>query len=79
MLHHTSGLRSLHTLLALAGWRDDDMKNNDDLLRFMTMQEDLNFEPGSEYMYSNTGYILAAIIIESNPAYINSSGFNSAR
>jgi len=64
MLHHTSGLRSLHTLLALAGWRDDDMKNNDDLLRFMTMQEDLNFEPGSEYMYSNTGYILAAIIIE---------------
>ena len=64
MLHHTSGLRSLHTLLALAGWRDDDMKNNDDLLRFMTGQEDLNFQPGSEYMYSNTGYILAAIIIE---------------
>ncbi|MDT8401084.1 MAG: serine hydrolase domain-containing protein [Bacteroidales bacterium] len=64
MLHHTSGLRSLHTLLALAGWRDDDMKNNDDLLRFMTMQEDLNFEPGSEYMYCNTGYILSAIIIE---------------
>ncbi|MEA1885584.1 MAG: serine hydrolase domain-containing protein [Bacteroidota bacterium] len=64
MLHHTSGLRSLHTLLSLAGWRSDDMKNNDDLLRFMTRQEDLNFEPGSEYMYSNTGYILAAIIIE---------------
>jgi len=64
MLHHTSGLRSLHTLLALAGWRDDDMKNNDDLLRFMTRQQDLNFEPGSEYMYCNTGYILCAIIIE---------------
>ena len=40
------------------------MKNNDDLLRFMTRQQDLNFEPGSEYMYCNTGYILAAIIIE---------------
>jgi len=64
MLHHTSGLRSLHTLLALAGWRGDDMKNNDDLLRFMTKQRDLNFEPGSEYMYCNTGYILMAIIIE---------------
>jgi len=64
MLHHTSGLRSLHTLLALAGWRDDDMKNNDDLLRFMTRQQDLNFEPGSEYLYCNTGYILSAIIIE---------------
>ena len=64
MLHHTSGLRSLHTLLSLAGWRADDMKDNDDLLRFMTMQQDLNFEPGSEYMYCNTGYILSAIIIE---------------
>jgi len=64
MLHHTSGLRSLHSLLSLAGWREDDMKNNDDLLRFMTKQQDLNFEPGSEYMYCNTGYILSAIIIE---------------
>lgn len=64
MLHHTSGLRSLHALLALAGWRSDDMKNNDDLLRFMTKQRNLNFEPGSEYMYCNTGYILMAIIIE---------------
>lgn len=64
MLHHTSGLRSLHTLLSLAGWRGDDMKNNDDLLRFMTRQQELNFEPGSEYMYCNTGYILSAIIIE---------------
>ena len=64
MLHHTSGLRSLHTLLSIAGWRGDDMKNNDDLLRFMTKQQDLNFEPGSEYMYCNTGYILSAIIIE---------------
>lgn len=40
------------------------MKNNKDLLRFMTRQQELNFEPGSEYMYSNTGYILSAIIIE---------------
>lgn len=64
MLHHTSGLRSLHTMLSLAGWRKDDMRNNDDLLRFVTMQQDLNFEPGSEYMYCNTGYILSAIIIE---------------
>lgn len=64
MLHHTSGLRSLHTLLSLAGWRSDDMKNNDDLLRFMKEQQALNFEPGSEYMYCNTGYILSAIVIE---------------
>ena len=64
LLHHTSGLRSLHLMLSLAGWRGDDARNNDDLLRFMTKQKDLNFEPGSEYMYCNTGYILMAIIVE---------------
>jgi len=64
MLHHTSGLRSLHTLLALAGWRGDDARTNEDLMRFMRRQKDLNFVPGSEYMYCNTGYILMAEIIE---------------
>lgn len=64
MLHHTSGLRSLHTLLALAGWRGDDSRTNEDLMRFMKRQKNLNFVPGSEYMYCNTGYILMAEIIE---------------
>jgi len=64
MLHHTSGMRSLHSMLALAGWRGDDARTNVDLLRFMLDQRDLNFVPGSEYMYCNTGYILMAILIE---------------
>jgi len=64
LLHHTSGLRSLHTLLRLAGWRDDDSRTNEDLMRFMKKQRDLNFVPGSEYMYCNTGYIFMAEIIE---------------
>ncbi len=64
MLHHTSGMRSLHSMLALAGWRGDDARTNVDLLRFMRDQRDLNFVPGDEYMYCNTGYILMAILIE---------------
>ncbi len=64
MLHHTSGLRSLHTMLSLAGWRSDDARTNQDLYRFMLSQQDLNFVPGDEYMYCNTGYILMAMIIE---------------
>ena len=64
MLHHTSGLRSLHMMLSLAGWRGDDSRNNDDLLRYVIKQKDLNFKPGDEYMYCNTGYILMAIIVE---------------
>jgi CubicO group peptidase (beta-lactamase class C family) len=64
MLHHTSGLRSLHTLFALAGWRGDDFRTNEDLYRIMKDQRDLNFPPGSEYMYCNTGYMYMAKIIE---------------
>ncbi|WP_067032198.1 serine hydrolase domain-containing protein [Allomuricauda sp. CP2A] len=64
MLHHTSGLRSLHALFALAGWRNDDVRTNADLDRIIAQQQDLNFEPGSEYMYCNTGYMFLANIIE---------------
>jgi len=64
MLHHTSGLRSLHAMLGLAGWRSDDARTNEDLNRFMMNQRDLNFKPGDEYMYCNTGYMLMVNIIE---------------
>lgn len=64
MLHHTSGLRSLHAMLGLAGWRSDDSRTNEDLNRFMLNQRDLNFKPGEEYMYCNTGYMLMVNIIE---------------
>jgi len=70
MLHHTSGLRSLHAMLGLAGWRDDDSRTNEDLYRFMNMQRDLNFKPGSEFMYCNTGYMLMVKIIEEVTAEI---------
>lgn len=64
MLHHTSGLRSLHAMLELAGWRGDDSRTNEDLNRFMLNQRDLNFKPGDEYNYCNTGYMLLVNIIE---------------
>lgn len=64
LLHHTSGMRSLHDMLGLAGWRSDDSRTNEDLLRFMSKQKELNFAPGDEHLYCNTGYILMAEIIE---------------
>lgn len=63
LLHHTSGFRSSPELFGLAGWRDGDAIYNDDVYRYLTKQTALNFEPGSEYMYSNSGYILLAKII----------------
>ena len=64
LLHHTSGIRSTPELFGLAGWRDGDVITTDDVYRYLCKQTSLNFEPGSEFMYSNSGYILLAKIIE---------------
>lgn len=64
LLHHTSGLRSSPELFGLAGWRDGDAITNEDVYRYLTKQTHLNFEPNSEFMYTNSGYILLAKIIE---------------
>lgn len=61
---HTSGLRSLHAMLGMAGWRGDDSRSNEDLWRFMKKQKELNFKPGDEYLYCNTGYMFLSRIIE---------------
>jgi CubicO group peptidase (beta-lactamase class C family) len=64
LLHHTSGLRDIHGLLGLAGWKSEDLETNDDLYRIIKNQKELNFNPGEEFLYCNTGYILLAKIIE---------------
>ncbi len=64
LLHHTSGLRSLHAVLGMAGWRGDDRRSNADLNRLMQQQRELNFEPGADMLYCNTGYMFMADIIE---------------
>lgn len=64
MIHHISGLRSLHALMHMAGWRGDDKRTNKDLMRLMLRQEELNFRPGDESLYCNTGYMLMAEIVE---------------
>ena len=64
LLHHTSGLRDIHGLLGLAGWRNKDLETNEDLYRIIKNQKELNFKPGEEFLYCNTGYILLAKIVE---------------
>ena len=60
LVHHTSGLRDWPGTLSLAGWRMDDIILFKDILRMVQFQKDLNFTPGDEYLYSNTGYNLLA-------------------
>lgn len=64
LLHHTSGLRDYNTLLLIAGRRDEDAWDNRVVLQMTARQSALNFEPGAEYLYSNTGYTLLATVVE---------------
>jgi CubicO group peptidase (beta-lactamase class C family) len=64
LIHHTSGLRDYNTLLSIAGRRGDEAFENRTVLRITARQKRLNFEPGDEYLYSNTGYTLLALIVE---------------
>ena len=56
--HHTSGLRDYLSTLAVGGWRYDDVFRPMQALRAIENQQALNFDPGEEYFYSNTGYFL---------------------
>lgn len=64
LLYHTSGLRDIPYLMTLAGWKLDDVCAYEQMLRLIYSQKSLNFKPGDEYCYSNTGYILLAELIQ---------------
>ncbi|HXQ68891.1 MAG TPA: serine hydrolase domain-containing protein [Pyrinomonadaceae bacterium] len=65
LLNHTAGLRDWGTVLSLTGaGRGDRVISQDLALDVITHQRALDFKPGAEYSYSNSGYNLAAIIVE---------------
>lgn len=64
LCYHTSGLRDQWGLLTLAGWRMDDVITKAQILKLVNKQKELNFDPGSAFMYSNTGFTLLAEIVE---------------
>src|SRR5688500_17735728 len=59
LLNHTSGLRDQWDLLGMARGRFEENRITEaDVLEMATRQKSLNFTPGAEYLYSNTGYTL---------------------
>jgi CubicO group peptidase (beta-lactamase class C family) len=64
LLHHTSGLRDQWGLFVLSGADFQDYLKQRSILSMARAQTALNFDPGSEYEYCNTGYSLAALIVE---------------
>jgi CubicO group peptidase (beta-lactamase class C family) len=64
LIHHTSGLRDFPEMLEMAGWRQDDVITEKDILEMVSRQRTLNHQPGEEYLYTNTGYVLLALVVK---------------
>lgn len=64
LLHHISGIRDWPQTLNVAGWRYDEVFSFKDIMRMVKYQKDLDFSPGDNFSYSNTGYNLLAAIVE---------------
>jgi len=64
LLNHNSGIRDVYDLWSLKGktwWKL--FVDNGDVIELLSNQKDLNFKPGTEYLYSNSNYILLAEIV----------------
>ena len=63
LLHHTSGIRDGFVLTALSK-KGEESYTNENVFKYLKMQEKFNFRPGSEFEYNNSGYVLLASVIE---------------
>ena len=65
MLTHTSGLRDWGSIASIAGApRTSREYTHAHVLDIVSRQKSLNFPPGTQWSYSNTGFNLAAIIVD---------------
>src|SRR5687768_12232290 len=65
MLTHTSGLRDWGSIASIAGApRTTRAYTHAHVLDIVSRQKSLNFPPGTQWSYSNTGFNLAAIIVD---------------
>ncbi len=64
LLNHTSGLRDYLTLMDLAGINTGSVTTDEDALQIIFRQKALNFMPGSEWLYSNTGFFLLSVVVK---------------
>jgi CubicO group peptidase (beta-lactamase class C family) len=63
LLQHTSGIRDQWQTLGIAGWSLADVITQDQILRMLFRQKELNFPPGTKHLYSNGGFTLLAEIV----------------
>ena len=62
-MNNVSGIRDQWELLMMRGTRIDDVITQNDLLKVISTQKELNFAPQSKYLYSNSNFTLCAEIV----------------
>lgn len=63
LLEHTSGIRDYHGLWTLMSPADDAPLSDPEVFEILLRQKGLQFQPGEEFLYSNSNYFLLAQIL----------------
>lgn len=63
LIHHTGGVRDYLELESIAGI-PFGFYHEQDVIDLISRQKELNFKPGDEHTYSNSGYFLLGVIVE---------------
>lgn len=79
LIEHRSGIRDVYDLWGLSGidWYERALTNQD-AVSMLSRQEELNFTPGIQHLYSNSNYIFLADLVaavEGRPFVAHSSQF----
>ena len=64
LVHHMSGIRDVYGLMSLGGLRLEDVFSDSEAVALIARQKELNFKPGDDYLYSNSGYFLLGQIVK---------------
>jgi CubicO group peptidase (beta-lactamase class C family) len=62
LLEHTSGVRDYVALWNLSGPAEDASLSTEEAFSLILRQKQLNFTPGEEFLYSNSGYFLLGLV-----------------
>jgi CubicO group peptidase (beta-lactamase class C family) len=63
LIYHTGGIRDFQTLLDVQG-RTDDVNTERDIIELLARQKALNFKPGDQFEYCNSGYFLLGVVVK---------------
>jgi CubicO group peptidase (beta-lactamase class C family) len=64
LIHHTSGLRDYLDLMDFSGMIFENNYPVEGIIALLARQKSLNFAPGTEQLYCNSGYFLLAQIVK---------------